>query len=885
MWYRSSLFHRHSADAVVSSQSIARAAVDECSRWPVNVLRKHEIKAASPSSPPPPAGPAASRSPSPNPRRPVSEEDVEDEAPFHTLPETAAYSLALPHSPVTPAPRGPSSHFLQHPAVDEAAQHAGGSYAPLRPACPALAPFWGTIPPLFDAVRGGREGKHTGDSPKEPRDDGEEKRRKGAFPSGKCRADACPTPLAIPTTTEGSRVGASDAKRRLLSLAITAAATTRALDAISSTSFFNQREETPQANSALAIALSGLESSSGTARDEEQEDASLHALYQRVLKAEAETRVLEAAVASSSCGGSGASSRSISFPLAPSVRSSCRPSALYHQRLYSQSLFWSNGLVPPPCVGCSSGDPPGGRKASDAVFYPRNASLPTTMRTTRLSLPLLPLLVNPTRDVPRRSPSLVSQLLEPNHSPFPDEDDYIFRPPVSRSRQKEKGLGKQEGTQGVAGLAPLDRQRLALRTLARLYMGLGDALPQSEGEIGGARLGTSFIHPPSQLISAVPTPHPAPSKPLSLQLYRSSTSYTAAGPPPPPPLDKLFLAYPRLPPPALPHLSARLLLLHRERGGAGRRFYFDPPAATFRGDGAAAAVTEDDDGNGRRSYDERSWIQPPLPEVNYALGRLLELLQSATHACPHTRRYLPLSDVGLAVDKGHREVGKTPFHVTLQPRGCYSTLLLHRRHSVAATGSGGTRSNAATSNSWWSRWGWGPLQPSATTAATAAGRSDASVSIPPPPSSSSSPPSQQGGEPPLEEGEDKKTESKGIEQRCLIFSIRYDLHYWLGKAESEFAEACVVVSQITMHLVRWVQEEWVRRLALMNTSGRDVTVPAAAPPPSPPWRVKGDGSVDGFSLRRGSVREDVWTTGMQRLLAVIEWCVHSSVILQLLEDD
>ncbi|KPA74742.1 hypothetical protein ABB37_09042 [Leptomonas pyrrhocoris] len=54
----------------------------------------------------------------------------------------------------------------------------------------------------------------------------------------------------------------------------------------------------------------------------------------------------------------------------------------------------------------------------------------------------------------------------------------------------------------------------------------------------------------------------------------------------------------------------------------------------------------------------------------------------------------------------------------------------------------------------------------------------------------------------------------------------------------------------------------------------------AAPfPLRPPYRVQGD-TVDGFSVRHGSVTEAIWTLGMKKLLANVQWCMGATVELE-----
>ncbi|KAG5486445.1 hypothetical protein LSCM4_07376 [Leishmania orientalis] len=46
-------------------------------------------------------------------------------------------------------------------------------------------------------------------------------------------------------------------------------------------------------------------------------------------------------------------------------------------------------------------------------------------------------------------------------------------------------------------------------------------------------------------------------------------------------------------------------------------------------------------------------------------------------------------------------------------------------------------------------------------------------------------------------------------------------------------------------------------------------------PLQPPFRTRGD-TVDGFSVRHGSVSEAIWTLGMKKLLANVRWCMEAT---------
>ncbi|TPP49112.1 WD domain, G-beta repeat family protein [Leishmania donovani] len=50
-------------------------------------------------------------------------------------------------------------------------------------------------------------------------------------------------------------------------------------------------------------------------------------------------------------------------------------------------------------------------------------------------------------------------------------------------------------------------------------------------------------------------------------------------------------------------------------------------------------------------------------------------------------------------------------------------------------------------------------------------------------------------------------------------------------------------------------------------------------PLQPPFRTRGD-TVDGFSVRHGSVSEAIWTLGMKKLLANVQWCREATVELE-----
>ncbi|KAG5485768.1 hypothetical protein LSCM1_07180 [Leishmania martiniquensis] len=50
-------------------------------------------------------------------------------------------------------------------------------------------------------------------------------------------------------------------------------------------------------------------------------------------------------------------------------------------------------------------------------------------------------------------------------------------------------------------------------------------------------------------------------------------------------------------------------------------------------------------------------------------------------------------------------------------------------------------------------------------------------------------------------------------------------------------------------------------------------------PLQPPFRAHGD-TVDGFSVRHGSVSEATWTLGMKKLLANVRWCMEATVELE-----
>ncbi|CBZ24074.1 conserved hypothetical protein [Leishmania mexicana MHOM/GT/2001/U1103] len=50
-------------------------------------------------------------------------------------------------------------------------------------------------------------------------------------------------------------------------------------------------------------------------------------------------------------------------------------------------------------------------------------------------------------------------------------------------------------------------------------------------------------------------------------------------------------------------------------------------------------------------------------------------------------------------------------------------------------------------------------------------------------------------------------------------------------------------------------------------------------PLQPPFRTRGD-TVDGFSVRHGSVSEAIWTLGMKKLLANVQWCMEATVELE-----
>ena len=50
-------------------------------------------------------------------------------------------------------------------------------------------------------------------------------------------------------------------------------------------------------------------------------------------------------------------------------------------------------------------------------------------------------------------------------------------------------------------------------------------------------------------------------------------------------------------------------------------------------------------------------------------------------------------------------------------------------------------------------------------------------------------------------------------------------------------------------------------------------------PLHPPFRIQND-TVDGFSVRHGSVSEPIWTLGMKKLLANLQWCMEATVELE-----
>lgn len=50
-------------------------------------------------------------------------------------------------------------------------------------------------------------------------------------------------------------------------------------------------------------------------------------------------------------------------------------------------------------------------------------------------------------------------------------------------------------------------------------------------------------------------------------------------------------------------------------------------------------------------------------------------------------------------------------------------------------------------------------------------------------------------------------------------------------------------------------------------------------PISPPYTIRG-GAVDGFSVRHGQVPEAIWTLGMKKLLANVDWCVKATAELE-----
>lgn len=66
------------------------------------------------------------------------------------------------------------------------------------------------------------------------------------------------------------------------------------------------------------------------------------------------------------------------------------------------------------------------------------------------------------------------------------------------------------------------------------------------------------------------------------------------------------------------------------------------------------------------------------------------------------------------------------------------------------------------------------------------------------------------------------------------------------------------------------------------SAGVDAAPAAAAPAPfplQPPYRIQND-TVDGFSVRHGSTTEAIWTLGMKKLLANVQWCMAATVELE-----
>lgn len=64
-----------------------------------------------------------------------------------------------------------------------------------------------------------------------------------------------------------------------------------------------------------------------------------------------------------------------------------------------------------------------------------------------------------------------------------------------------------------------------------------------------------------------------------------------------------------------------------------------------------------------------------------------------------------------------------------------------------------------------------------------------------------------------------------------------------------------------------------------STQRRSSPVVGERFPLQPPFQTRGD-TVDGFSVRHGSVSEAIWTLGMKKLLANVQWCMEATAELE-----